>query len=83
MVSVHAAESSKKRLLKLSPVRWMGRLESLIATLEIFYAIYYNLQEMSTWQDGDSSLSAVILMNSALETPFILSLYTLQKLFPL
>jgi hypothetical protein len=49
--------------------------------VELLDAVYYTLQEISTWQDRDSSLSAMTLMSSILETPFIISSYTLQKFF--
>jgi hypothetical protein len=82
-VSLHAAESSKAKLVKLCPTRWVERHESVMVVVELLDAVYYILQDISSWQDRDSISPAMILMNSGLDTPFIISLYTLQNLSPI
>jgi hypothetical protein len=81
MISVHAAESSKAKLVKPYPPQWVERHESVMVVVEPLNAVYYTLQEISTWQDTDSSSPAMILMSSMLETPFIILLCTQQKCF--
>jgi hypothetical protein len=51
MVSQHAAESSRAKLVTLSPTRWVERHESIIVMIEILDPPRYTLQEISTWQD--------------------------------
>jgi hypothetical protein len=78
MVSQHAAESSRAKLVTLSPTRWVERHESIIVMIEILDPPPYTLQEISTWLDTGSSSSAMVLVNSFLQTFFIISLCTLQ-----
>jgi hypothetical protein len=80
-IPVHAAESSKAKPVKLCPTRWVERHESVMVVVELHGAVYYILQEISTWKDRDASSSAMILMNSILETLFIISLYNLKTFF--
>jgi hypothetical protein len=68
MISVHAAESSKAKLVKLSPARWVENHESVMVMVELLNAVCYTLQEISTWLDRDSFSRAMILTNSILET---------------
>jgi hypothetical protein len=81
MISVQAAKSRKAKLVPVCPTRWVERHASLMAMVELLDAVCYTLQELITWQDINSSSSATNLMDSILEPPFIISLYTLQKLF--
>jgi hypothetical protein len=71
---VPATESSKAKLVKLCPTRWVEQHESLMVRVDPLYAVPYTLQEISAWQDGDSSSSAMIRTNSIFENTLIISL---------
>ena len=49
MVSVHAAKSSKEKLAKFSPTRWLRRHESVMVMAELLDSAHYTQQEPGTW----------------------------------
>lgn len=76
-------DTKATRLKQMCPTRWVERHDSILQLEEILPAIHYALEEISTWEDSDTSSSAIQLCSSIKSSAFLISLHILAKVFSL
>lgn len=78
--SVIFRKISDSTLIKLCETRWVERHESIFRFCSCFESIITALDNISNWQDVDSSSKADTLRNSLLKTEFIVTMFCLSEI---
>lgn len=73
--------TNKKRLKMMCPTRWVERHDTIIVFIELYKAILVALDEISEWEDIDTSSKAKRLMIIIEQTEFIITTHIIGKLF--
>lgn len=75
--------SRKEALKKLSPTRWIERHEAIMVMVELLHPLTRTLETIGEWKDKESSAGASILLNSLQNSNFIITLFSMEKIFSL
>lgn len=74
-------DTRKKKLKKLCPTRWVERHEAVLVFLELYDAIVEALENISSWNDRDTSSQASNLLCSIKQGEFLLCIFILVNVF--
>ncbi|XP_074030566.1 52 kDa repressor of the inhibitor of the protein kinase [Leptinotarsa decemlineata] len=74
-------EKNSNKLMQCSPTRWIQRHKAIMVFAENYEAILRSLEDISTWDDRESSSNANILHCALTKADFILSLFVIKKMF--
>ncbi|XP_076283965.1 52 kDa repressor of the inhibitor of the protein kinase-like [Lasioglossum baleicum] len=80
-IDKHVPDTKRQKLRQVCPTRWVERHEAIMTMAELYDAVIYSLETISSWEDRDSSSNAKLLSNSLCEFGFIISLFSLQNIF--
>lgn len=75
------SENPSKKLKQPSPTRWIQRHNAVDNFAEKYNEVIKSLEEISTWNDKDTSANAHILLCAVRKSEFILSLEVIKKIF--
>ncbi len=73
-------ESQRKKLKELYPNRWVQRHESILTMSQLLHPAAEALEEISLWDDKDSSTGANLLLHSILQSEFLVALVSAEYL---
>ena len=71
----------RNRLVQMSATRWIERHDSVIVFLQLYHPVIAALEEVSSWQDRDSSTNAQQLSISVQQSQFLVALFCLNKVY--
>ena len=74
-------ESRGETLKKLSPTRWVERHKSVMVMVELLTPLVDSLEKIEDLNDKESASGAHLLLNSIKSANFVLSLFTIEKLY--
>ncbi|KAL4154036.1 hypothetical protein QTP88_001869 [Uroleucon formosanum] len=74
-------DTRKKKLKKLCPTRWVERHEAVLVFLELYDAIVEALENISSWNDRDTSFQASNLLCSIKQGEFLICIFILVNVF--
>lgn len=75
-----ACKSKRHGLKQMCPTRWVERHDSIMIMVELLEPVFQALEQISDWEDRDTSASANLLLNSIRQPNFLISLLILEKL---
>lgn len=78
---MHTGYEKDKKLKVLCPTRWVEHHEAVFVFLELFDAIVEALENISSWNDRNTSSQASNLLCSIKQGEFLLSIHILAKGF--
>lgn len=73
-------EISAKKLKKLCPTRWVERHDAITVMVALFDQVIEALEEITTWNDKETSTEAHTLLCSILTSQFVIALLSADKL---
>ena len=71
----------RRKLVQKSATRWVERHDSVIVFCQLYLPVMEALQEVSTWEDKDSSTKALQLSLAIQQSEFIAALLSLNKIY--
>lgn len=76
-------KKNSKKMVQCSPTRWIQRHKAVIVFAENYESILRSLEDISNWDDRESSSNANILHCALTKAEFILALFVIRKMFRL
>jgi len=65
----------------MCPTRWVERHDSIIVMVQLLEPVFHALEEIATWKDNTTSSLADIIMSGIQKPNFLISLFSVEKVF--